>query len=482
MVYVADKKYACESCIKGHRSSTCRHIGRPLYEIKSKGRPVTQCTHCRELRKTKQIHVKCTCGDHSGATGGLKAAATPAFPNGLPEALRTSGLLHVASDGSDSEHSSAGSSRRCDCGDRVHCTCASSYSTFSKRRERVHERPSSRNARRYEGSMSRPTEPGGLVARAHPKDLRPVFPKLSPEPQVPVSAHDHDSHGLLPQTYEQSRHVPYDSTSVYSRGTESAAQYDPQQSWDFDIPFRASSDAMWMPQSTAETLDAFHALYECGPTCLCKRSSPNSGSLTDSSATGGCLLASFANSGPTQGEPQTQTLADEHLQRSLPNTHSFIGSQLDSSQLLFNAQPPPPSSPFAFSQASSFGATFQGNGKSRHLTQSIPASGRWCNQCARPAGSCVCPESTADTDMRAALEFALSGERATYHADADGDGGMPPEMGWESGAGLGNQLLGVTYPNLSRGSSFSSGSSNYSSTASSTSASFASSAYSRWLQ
>jgi hypothetical protein len=32
-----------------------------LFEIKKKGRPVTQCEHCRELRKTKQVHVKCIC-------------------------------------------------------------------------------------------------------------------------------------------------------------------------------------------------------------------------------------------------------------------------------------------------------------------------------------------------------------------------------------------------------------------------------------
>ena len=50
-----------ETCIKGHRSSTCRHTDRPLFEIKKKGRPVTQCDHCRELRKTKQVHVKCIC-------------------------------------------------------------------------------------------------------------------------------------------------------------------------------------------------------------------------------------------------------------------------------------------------------------------------------------------------------------------------------------------------------------------------------------
>ena len=52
-----------ESCIKGHRSSSCAHTDRPLYEIKKKGRPVSQCERCRELRSTKRVHSKCTCSD-----------------------------------------------------------------------------------------------------------------------------------------------------------------------------------------------------------------------------------------------------------------------------------------------------------------------------------------------------------------------------------------------------------------------------------
>lgn len=90
------------TCIKGHRSTTCNHgyvnayrpplyafgpvslrplsprshpqpsfyIGiiseRPLHEIKKKGRPSTQCPHCKELRKAKQVHVRCICGREEG--------------------------------------------------------------------------------------------------------------------------------------------------------------------------------------------------------------------------------------------------------------------------------------------------------------------------------------------------------------------------------------------------------------------------------
>ncbi|KAI0043875.1 copper-fist-domain-containing protein, partial [Auriscalpium vulgare] len=62
-VFVNSQKFACESCIKGHRSSSCSHTDRPLYEIKKKGRPVSQCERCRKLRTTKRVHSKCTCSD-----------------------------------------------------------------------------------------------------------------------------------------------------------------------------------------------------------------------------------------------------------------------------------------------------------------------------------------------------------------------------------------------------------------------------------
>ncbi|KAG9313728.1 transcription factor [Chiua virens] len=133
-VLVSDKKYAwyvppliaqtpiltpprSETCIKGHRSSACKHTDRPLFEIKKKGRPVTQCEHCRELRKTKQVHVKCLCGAQDVSThplsesshskkGATKLPAVAAFPHGLPEDLEAIAILPAVSDGSvESDHS-----------------------------------------------------------------------------------------------------------------------------------------------------------------------------------------------------------------------------------------------------------------------------------------------------------------------------------------------------------------------------------------
>ncbi|TFK76662.1 hypothetical protein BDN72DRAFT_806673 [Pluteus cervinus] len=102
MVYVNSKKFACESCIKGHRSSSCHHTDRPLFEIKKKGRPVSQCEKCRELRQSKRVHSKCTClpKDDSSLRTPLASSSSskskryipvvPALPNGLKDVLQSS--------------------------------------------------------------------------------------------------------------------------------------------------------------------------------------------------------------------------------------------------------------------------------------------------------------------------------------------------------------------------------------------------------
>ena len=76
------EKFACEACIRGHRVSSCHHQGmaarlrkpafevnvtnqrlldRPLVHVNKKGRPVSQCQHCRGLRKARSQHVHCEC-------------------------------------------------------------------------------------------------------------------------------------------------------------------------------------------------------------------------------------------------------------------------------------------------------------------------------------------------------------------------------------------------------------------------------------
>ncbi|KAF1977315.1 hypothetical protein BU23DRAFT_452671 [Bimuria novae-zelandiae CBS 107.79] len=63
MPIIEGEKFACQSCIKGHRVSGCNHTDRELHHINPKGRPVKQCEHCRGARKAKAHHVRCECGD-----------------------------------------------------------------------------------------------------------------------------------------------------------------------------------------------------------------------------------------------------------------------------------------------------------------------------------------------------------------------------------------------------------------------------------
>ncbi|KAG5368473.1 Copper resistance protein [Yarrowia sp. C11] len=78
MVVIEGIKYACERCIRGHRVSSCTHTQQPLIRIKPKGRPATQCLHCRDARKNKALHVKCKCGSSSSK----HAATCPCYSGG----------------------------------------------------------------------------------------------------------------------------------------------------------------------------------------------------------------------------------------------------------------------------------------------------------------------------------------------------------------------------------------------------------------
>ncbi|KOS19867.1 Copper resistance protein CRF1 [Escovopsis weberi] len=66
------EKYACEACVRGHRVSNCQHTNRPLQHINKKGRPVSQCAHCRSLRKSRAAHVKCDCGEKTSKCAHLQ--------------------------------------------------------------------------------------------------------------------------------------------------------------------------------------------------------------------------------------------------------------------------------------------------------------------------------------------------------------------------------------------------------------------------
>lgn len=101
------EKWACEACVRGHRVSNCQHYDRPLQHINKKGRPVTQCQHCRSQRKNRSAHVKCDCGEkttkciHLGGLEGHRESCccnhggrcTCAFKKDLDTVPETAGLM-----------------------------------------------------------------------------------------------------------------------------------------------------------------------------------------------------------------------------------------------------------------------------------------------------------------------------------------------------------------------------------------------------
>ncbi|KAH8097001.1 ACE1 transcription factor [Cristinia sonorae] len=296
MVFVGDKKYACETCIKGHRSSSCKHTDRPLFEIKKKGRPVTQCEHCRELRKTKQVHVKCSCevkddgdGPSTSSKGVKKLPASAAFPSGLPEALEASVALQRSTEGSPSGTSSPGTPAipcTCKAGGGP-CNCCSprvpaAQSKKGKGRERAMSR--SDDVTLQHDSEESVTRPAGLAAIANSGHHRPVLPRPSPSRQTTPSGPVHDpsqpphGHSSRHQAHNELFYSPYGRAYDQAHGAELVA---PEPRIPSHIPestvassVQSSSDEVtvpspWSDHSTSDFPDFMPSLCGCGPNCAC---------------------------------------------------------------------------------------------------------------------------------------------------------------------------------------------------------------------
>ncbi|GAA5811859.1 hypothetical protein MFLAVUS_005305 [Mucor flavus] len=61
LAQIARAVFGSAACIRGHRVKKCNHKDRPMIPLVKRGRQVSQCNHCRDLRLTNQSHVKCTC-------------------------------------------------------------------------------------------------------------------------------------------------------------------------------------------------------------------------------------------------------------------------------------------------------------------------------------------------------------------------------------------------------------------------------------
>ncbi|EMD37150.1 hypothetical protein CERSUDRAFT_115065 [Gelatoporia subvermispora B] len=506
MVFIGDKKYACESCIKGHRSSACKHTDRPLFEIKRKGRPVTQCDHCRELRKTKQVHVKCMCGvkdDPEGLSsamkrGGFKVPVSVAFPAGLPGAMEAGGTLQAISDGSDSDFSGHGSSRSCDCKETGSCHCATYRSPEGKRREKGQERSASPRQKQRPSMESRISQPGGLVASANGRGVRPVLPKPPPQQPSPPPSLGHDpsgssrAHPSRSEIHSPAYFSPYGRAYEYTHGADfgvaSQLPATPAPS-PVDDTFSFST-APWLPSLSVETPGGstlFPSLCDCGADCACPGCLVHRGPNADPSAGAQCMnpascptcveCSMFPDPDALPTDPMDAAAIEEWLHATLPATQNQDRPSYNQPMSPPLSQPtvPPPFDP-SMLQTYALWEALRAHTQGGSSTPAAPAFSECCGgQCGCPPGFCSCEES-ADDDARATLGFAVSGERASCCGDASRAGTSATATASTSAPQPGaprstldgrwalqteGSFLSVPRANLSRASSFSSGSSGH---------------------
>ncbi|KAF8153271.1 hypothetical protein B0H34DRAFT_722916 [Crassisporium funariophilum] len=311
---ISTKKYACETCIKGHRSSACKHTDRPLFEIKKKGRPVTQCEHCRELRKTKQVHVKCICetkaeslSNQQGPKAGLDSAA---FPNGLPEALGASVAFQANGDGtsSDSDHGGVCTAHRCKSGDPCPCITQRIRDRKAVAIENGQRNAAPGSSRGHLSSPNSSHTSSQILARI--AQLRPVLPRPSADgfniggpvhnPSMGV-AHGHGSrhHDNVFKPYERAYGMTHQQpvhpqSYPTSPGPSNPAFSFNEQSFNDQMQMMGVAPRpVWDPrQENLGMIDisTFPSMCGCGDDCSCPGCLQHNRSTTvpSSSAYGSC--------------------------------------------------------------------------------------------------------------------------------------------------------------------------------------------------
>ncbi|KAI0633989.1 hypothetical protein C8Q77DRAFT_718414 [Trametes polyzona] len=454
-----------ETCIKGHRSSSCKHTDRPLFEIKKKGRPVTQCEHCRELRKTRQIHVKCVCESKDGVygtsgpvegssgQGGTKVPARAAFPSGLPEGLLEASVASKAlSEGSDSDQGAP--TRSCSCKDGATCTCWTPR-TSAKRPSRPGQRRGSETNPIGASTSEGFSQPAALVIHAHSGNNRPVLPKPPTERSSSPSRTTHSqhpstsAHGRSP-SHGQSFYSPYDLAYGYAHGGEASYPQQPQPTQPYLQPGDAypsqgdpglmqnsgTSFGTWQDGAQPMFSPSYTPLCNCGSDCACPGCLEHNGPNADPAATcvnpttcSACLecnitalTALSSDITSTLYDPAQAQNVDEWIRQvsSMPDIASASGNPNPG----FSPVQPQPDMRFDPSATH----TYRPWNDSRTMipTFSPNVESRCCGgRCKCPAGMCGCPPDCCgccqgcscigcdhDVSSGRTLTFATSGERA----------------------------------------------------------------------
>lgn len=422
MVLVSSKKYACETCIKGHRSSACKHTDRPLFEIKKKGRPVTQCEHCRELRKTKQVHVKCLCESKEDAKApaasgnkkkcGNKVPESAAFPHGLPEALGASVAVQLPSDGSsDSDHSGE---LGCNCKDGGNCNCCTPRKNVPRHR-RKDSHPSTHptddsavDAGLVDSKSKRsPTTSSNIPLSSHIlariAELRPVLPRppISAGPlHDPSSGVAHGS-GVRHHTHDNMYFSPYGRAYEHIH-TPDRTSHDRSNRVSPPRPIAPAmerKEAVLPPIRTEWPADGtFPSMCGCGDACACPGCKEHNGGTFNDNANAfsscanpdncttclDCTIASVASALPCD-TPLSMYEVDQSIDEWLRQVGTL----------------PPNGESYSPSQAQ-----VQAPWDALQLPRISGPPSDCGSDCHCPPGLCTC--------HRQQLTFAVSGERGCY--------------------------------------------------------------------
>jgi len=314
MILIEGKKFACDTCIKGHRSSACKHTDRPLFEIQKKGRPITQCSHCRELRKTKQVHVKCQCGEvkfgkeesQPGNVKPLKKVPEAVYPAGVSTALCASIVL-IPDPSSDSDQPGYSKSPACTCQSGGDCHCAVPRKVKRTRQKKAISVPTSSDI------------PSPMTTRPHLESTREYRPVL-PKPSQTQNNHNHDGPVHVPSSTPAHGHVPRHHThpdmlySPYGRAYETSHLYSRPYEADLDfagIESMIDTNSIVVTNAGGQSIpwNVFNAtggpsqsLCSCGESCACPGCFEHRGSsaaiqaLVDMSASNGCVNPSTCSS------------------------------------------------------------------------------------------------------------------------------------------------------------------------------------------
>ncbi|TIB80040.1 hypothetical protein E3Q22_02183 [Wallemia mellicola] len=135
---VASHQWSETRLNKGHRSSSCTHDDRPLFEVKRKGRPPAQCPKCKQMRRNDKGSNGCICPSESAILPkkdgppprklkkGERAPLPekPHYPNGLKDAYSTLVPLPTANKGEPSTVSLERLMNPCKCKVGGRCNCS----------------------------------------------------------------------------------------------------------------------------------------------------------------------------------------------------------------------------------------------------------------------------------------------------------------------------------------------------------------------